>query len=89
VELRKPMLRSTASGLTAHVTPAGRLVESLPYYEEGVLVANTALYPRSSTLYLRWGDWLAWLALGLSAAALLLSAAPQRLRRRFGATNGE
>jgi apolipoprotein N-acyltransferase len=83
VELRKPLLRSTASGLTAHVTPAGRLVESLPYYEQGVLVANTSIYPHSTTPYLRFGDWFPQLCLTVTAAALLWSLTPQRLRRRL------
>lgn len=83
VELRKPMLRGTASGLTAHITPSGRLVESLPYYEEGVLVADTAIYPHSETLYLRWGDWFPQLALGISLAALGAALLPAGLRRRL------
>ena len=83
VELRKPMLRGTASGLTAHITPSGRLVESLPYYKEGVLVADTAIYPHSETLYLRWGDWFPQLALGISLAALGAALLPAGLRRRL------
>jgi apolipoprotein N-acyltransferase len=82
IELRKPLLRGTASGLTSHVTPAGRLVESLPYYEEGVLVADTAVYPHSTTPYLWWGDWFPQLALLITVAALTLSAVPVRFRRR-------
>ena len=40
VENRRHFLRATASGVTAHVTPAGRVVSSLPYYEEGYLITE-------------------------------------------------
>ncbi|MDZ7794291.1 MAG: apolipoprotein N-acyltransferase [Spirochaetia bacterium] len=57
VENGRPLLRSTASGMTAYVSPEGRIRESLPYYQEGVIVPEVALYDRPPTPYLRWGNW--------------------------------
>ncbi len=60
VENRRPLLRSTASGLTSYVDVQGRLVEHLPYYEAGILVVDLPLRERGFTLYTRWGDWFPW-----------------------------
>jgi apolipoprotein N-acyltransferase len=45
IENRKPLLRSTASGLTCYVDTTGKLQSSLPYYEEGYLIAEVSLLP--------------------------------------------
>ena len=69
VENRRPLLRSTASGLTAYVSPDGRIRSSLPYYTEGVLTVDVKLYKTGTSIYLRFGNWLIYL-LGISAAAI-------------------
>ncbi len=72
VENRRPFLRSTASGVTAHVDRYGRIIETLPYYEEGVLIADISLPdPAPTTLYTRFGDWFPYLCAGI---VLLLGA---------------
>ncbi len=73
VENGRPLLRSTASGMTAYVSPEGRIREELPYYEEGVLVSEVELYDRPPTLYLRWGNWFVLLA-GVLVGALAIRA---------------
>ena len=58
VENRRPMLRSTASGLTSHIDTHGRLLGSLPYYEEAWMSADVALPDDPArTIYTRFGDW--------------------------------
>lgn len=86
IENRRPLLRSTASGLTAHVDPYGRVLASRPYYSEEYLVTDVPTPPERTTLYTRFGDWfplfslaallLIWLGSELTRLALL-----QRLRR--------
>jgi apolipoprotein N-acyltransferase len=69
VESRRPLLRSTASGLTCVVSPSGRILDQLPHYEEGFITARVNLYGRRDTFYLRHTDLLPKAIIGL---ALLL-----------------
>ena len=70
VENRRPLVRSTASGLTAHVDEYGRILATLPYYEEGYLVTDVELKDRPMTFYTQHGDWFPWM--GLIVLGLLL-----------------
>ena len=78
VENRRPLLRSTASGLTAHVDPQGRLRGSLPAYSEGWLAAEVPLAPPVTTFYTRHGDWFPQAAGSLLLALALLTALTAR-----------
>ena len=86
VENRRPLVRSTASGLTAHVDEYGRVLGSLPYYAEAQMVAEVTVPPRVTTFYTRFGDWfpLATLlaALALAGVNLALRLLPRRRRRK-------
>jgi apolipoprotein N-acyltransferase len=57
VENRVPVLKASASGFTSFVLPTGRLVEGLPYYEEGFLIADVPLEKAGNTPYTLLGDW--------------------------------
>jgi apolipoprotein N-acyltransferase len=57
VETRRPLARSTASGLTAYVDTAGRVRSSLPYYVEGYVVVDVEIPESRTTLYTLAGDW--------------------------------
>jgi len=85
VENRRPLLRSTASGLTAYVSPDGRIQSSLPYYEEGTLTADVKLYKPADSLYLRYGNWMMYL---LGAAAVLLAVCSFPAIRRICPSKG-
>jgi len=63
VENRRPLLRSTASGLTVFIDPAGRIIRSIPYYREAQMVVDVELPGRGITAYTRFGDWFPWAAL--------------------------
>ncbi len=71
VENRRPLVRSTASGLTAHVDEYGRILATLPYYEEGYLIADVELKNRPTTFYTQHGDWFPWVGLIVLGALLL------------------
>ncbi len=63
VELRRPMVRSTASGVTSHIDAHGRIVATVPQYSEQYLVADVEVPDGTrTTLYERWGDWFPLLA---------------------------
>jgi len=63
VENRKPLLRATASGWTLYADPYGRILASLPQYEEGALLVEVPLKGElqlrvgAQTFYTRYGDW--------------------------------
>ena len=67
VEHRVAVARAANTGVSAFVEPTGRVSRELPLFERGVLTGRVRLRSRS-TLYTRWGDWLAYACFGLSAA---------------------
>jgi apolipoprotein N-acyltransferase len=81
VELRRPMVRSTASGVTSHIDAYGRIIATVPQYSEQYLVVDVDVPDGSrTTLYERWGDWFPLLA----AFVLIVmggASGVQRLRR--------
>jgi apolipoprotein N-acyltransferase len=83
VETGRPLVRCANTGITAVVSPAGRVMERLPFYEEGVLTAEVAVDPGAAlTVYARWGDWWAVGCLVVGVAALVFP------RRREGGRGG-
>jgi apolipoprotein N-acyltransferase len=67
VENRRPVLRTTASGLTGQIDIHGRILQTAPYYEEASLVSDVVISEEQPvTLYTRLGDYFP-----LAAAALL------------------
>ncbi|MFZ2490800.1 MAG: apolipoprotein N-acyltransferase [Thermoanaerobaculia bacterium] len=75
VEDDRYLLRAATTGISAVIDPIGRVVESLPMGREGMILAR--VQPRSSkTGYVRFGDWFAWLAIGV-----VLVGMAARLRR--------
>lgn len=87
VENRRQLLRSTASGLTAHVDPYGRILATLPYFEEAFMVRDVAIDDvLPTTIYTRYGDWFVVLA-GAVTLGFVLAAVPAawpRKRRKHG-----
>ena len=77
IELRRPVLRSTMSGISVAIDPSGVVAERLEGDEPGVFVIDVAP-GRVRTLYARTGDAWAW---GFAALALLL-ALPRRGKSR-------
>jgi apolipoprotein N-acyltransferase len=78
VENRRWLLRDTNNGFTVAVDPYGRYVARLAPDVRGVLDAP---YDSRSdlTLYVRWGDWLAWLCVAVTAG--LFADATRRPRK--------
>lgn len=76
VEVARPLLRATNTGITAAIDARGRILARLP---RGVPEAATVTVQLSEglTLYARTGDAFAWLA----AAAAVLASALEQVRR--------
>lgn len=68
LETARPLLRVTTNGITAFVDPRGQIFARAPQFKTYVLTAM--VQPRSgTTLYIRWGNYL---ALGLIGLMLVL-----------------
>jgi apolipoprotein N-acyltransferase len=81
VEHGIPMVRSTNTGLSGVVLPTGKTeILSPPFHEvEKVVEVPVPLEPKP-TFYTNWGDWFAWLALGIAASLGALPALNERRR---------
>ncbi|MGT2454702.1 apolipoprotein N-acyltransferase [Cupriavidus basilensis] len=76
LEMRRPMLRSTNTGMTAVVTPDGVVAARLPAFTVGTLTANVQ-GTQGLTPYVRWGNIPA-----LAACLLVLALAAWRRRQQ-------
>lgn len=78
VENRRTLARSTNGGVTAIVDARGRIVEMIPWFQPGYVLAAVRL-PAAGQLstYTRFGDWLPLLL----AAALVVALAASAMRR--------
>ena len=68
VENSRWILRSTNDGVTSAISPAGRIVASLPSFVEDRLDVQFG-YRSDITGYVRYGEWFWWLCLLAAAAA--------------------
>lgn len=83
VEYRTTLARSTNAGFTAVVDDKGRLVSSIPLFEDGYLCAQIPIFARRSTVYSVFGNWFVHLLLLALAALALVKARelrPPKLR---------
>jgi len=69
VETDRYLLRAATTGISAYVTPAGRVVEELAMNRQGTIYAR--FEPRTTvTPYVRMGDWFAWVAIVVVLVAI-------------------
>ena len=71
IEHRRWLVRSTNSGVSAFVDPAGRVVAATPVFEQASLVNDVRLGNMGGTLYETLGPWLGWVSLLVSAVIVL------------------
>ena len=74
IEYRTTLVRSTNAGVTAVVDNKGRILQSLPLFEEGCLNAKIPIYPRRQTVYAAYGNWFVRIALAITAVLAVLTA---------------
>jgi apolipoprotein N-acyltransferase len=75
VESRRWLLRDTNNGFTASIDPYGRIVAEMPTDIRGELDAPYD-FKSNVTLYVRLGDWFAWLCVIATAVLLVLALKP-------------
>lgn len=81
-ENRRSLVRSTNGGMTTIIDPNGVITDIYPAFVEGYLVGDVPIYDTETTLYTKWGDWFAFVCIGLSLAALVFGAVRALLRPR-------
>jgi apolipoprotein N-acyltransferase len=70
VESDRYLLRAATTGISAFVTPTGRIVEELAMNRQGTIYARFEVRS-TETAYVRFGDWFAWGAVMLVLVALI------------------
>jgi len=61
IEDDRYLLRAGTTGISAFVDPTGRIVQSIPMGKPGIIYARFQSR-RTTTPYVRFGDWFAWLS---------------------------
>jgi len=85
IETRRALVRATNTGISAVVDPAGRVIARTGQWRQEVLVAEVpVLDGGDTTVYMRLGDWVGWLAWG-GVLASVAAATRRRRRARQGA----
>jgi apolipoprotein N-acyltransferase len=72
IENRRWVLRGTNNGHTVSIDPYGRIAARIPPDERGVLAAPYD-FRSDMTLYARFGDWVAWMCVIVSAVAFVFA----------------
>ncbi|MFP8965761.1 apolipoprotein N-acyltransferase [Pokkaliibacter sp. CJK22405] len=71
LETGRPMVRATNDGMTAFISPKGKIEAELKQFKAGVLVHEVQGY-RGETPFGRWGSWPTWV-IAILAALISLS----------------
>ena len=82
VELRVPLARAANTGVSAIVDGNGRVLQSLPTLQQGVVSGVVPLDDRVSC-YSAWGDWLGLSCLAVTIGLVPLGLLPSRRGRRL------
>jgi apolipoprotein N-acyltransferase len=83
LELGRPMLRATNTGITSAIGHDGRVLAELPWFTQGILEIEIA-GRQGETPYVRWGDSVVVLLAGVILATVFASyAASKRLGNRI------
>lgn len=69
VEHRTAVVRAANTGVSALIAPTGQILRRLPLYDRAVMSEPLPLR-EGRTLYTRFGEWLAYVALAVAAATL-------------------
>jgi len=70
VENRRSVVRCSNGGMTCVIDPNGKILQILEPYTEGFLIGKVPVYTGTQTLYTKWGDWFAFLCIGVSVILL-------------------
>jgi len=81
VETNRPVLRVTNVGITAYINERGQVLDEAPSYQEATRVWSVAKSDGSQTLYVKYGDWFAWLCSVVTVGLLIFGIISDRKRK--------
>ena len=73
VETNRPVLRVTNVGITAYINERGEISDATQPYTEDTRVWTVKQSDGSQTVYVKYGDWFAWLCSIVSLALIIWS----------------
>lgn len=73
IEYRTTLARCTNAGYTVVINPVGKILDSLPLFEECALATTIPVYEREITIYAKLGNWLPMLLALLSIVYVLFT----------------
>jgi apolipoprotein N-acyltransferase len=73
VETNRPVLRVTNVGISAYINERGEILDATESYSEATRVWPISKSIGDQTIYVRFGDWFAWLCVALSFAFVFAS----------------
>jgi|694.fasta_scaffold20219_8 apolipoprotein N-acyltransferase len=80
IETRRSLIRSTTTGISALVDPAGRISAQTDQYSREVLLGSIPLITDgSTTFYLRYGEWFGWLCIAITISLMLVKSRSESL----------
>jgi apolipoprotein N-acyltransferase len=82
VESRRPLLRCGNTGVTCLVEPTGKVQRWIEPHQQGFASRPIPIRTIPITFYTRWGDWIAWVSLAISATTILRHIMIARSRRQ-------
>jgi apolipoprotein N-acyltransferase len=66
IEMRKQLLIAANTGISAQIDARGNILREGPRRTEAFLITADRAAPNGSSFFLAYGNWLAWVCLGLS-----------------------
>lgn len=81
VENRRFLIRATNDGITASIDPAGRVISTIPPYEQAAKLMSFGQVTET-TFYTKHGDWFAWSCLAIGLALAFHAQWASRIKRR-------
>ncbi len=73
VETNRPVLRATNVGITAYINERGEVSDAADVYTEATRVWTVSKSDGEQTIYVRYGDWFAWLCSIFSIGLLIFN----------------
>ena len=73
VETNRPLLRVTNVGITAYINERGEISDAADVYAEATRIWTIAKSDGKQTIYVKYGNWFAWLCSIASLAVFFLS----------------
>lgn len=72
IEQGIPLARAATTGISAMIDSFGRILDKLPYDQEGVIDTNIPQYQKNITIYTKYGNWPLLLLLFITLTAMIV-----------------